>query len=620
VERLSSATAELAAGTRQAQGAAEALQQITKGLASSAVHATEAANQGLGAARNLDQNAKAGIASSKQLAENVLRIQDMAHHTRQEIMRRLEGVLQTAEENEQCAANMAELKEQSEKIGVIVQSVADIADQTNLLALNAAIEAARAGKYGLGFAVVADEVRALAETAAASARDITTLVSGIQEEVKTIGGKVQHNAELVRVGADRARSVTTSLEQMDEAMNLVIQSAEKIADNASLSINAVAAVVAKAQSVVGETEECGAATQQISMSTQEQARALADISGAAGELAMMARHLRSSTAPGYQAQEAAAAAEELAASVQECNASARQIAAAVEQLVGSAQQQVAAAGEVGQAFRCVGENAGTSAEIGKEMAAQILHLEEILQNNRVEVDEVIASVRNSAAASRQATQEASRLLDRAGQVDKIVDAIVNVTVQTNLLALNGAIEAARAGKYGKGFAVVAGDIRALAKQSSEAADKIKDMARGIRHQIRLVVGAIEQAASKAAVEVEKAEETMAGFQALLSQMDMVQTASAAMGQKAASAIKGGGGIADIGAAIGKAAGVIAGQAAEADRMAKQNAAGISQLAEAVDEIADVADGLRITGRGGPRSRPPLLVTLLPWMRRPRPLR
>ena len=53
--------------------------------------------------------------------------------------------------------------------------------------------------------------------------------------------------------------------------------------------------------------------------------------------------------------------------------------------------------------------------------------------------------------------------------------ISTVSIQTNMLAVNGAIEAARAGEFGKGFVVVATDIRNLAHDSSENADRIKDL-------------------------------------------------------------------------------------------------------------------------------------------------
>lgn len=57
-------------------------------------------------------------------------------------------------------------------------------------------------------------------------------------------------------------------------------------------------------------------------------------------------------------------------------------------------------------------------------------------------------------------------------IKEVTQIITNIAEQTNLLALNAAIEANRVGEVGKGFAVVANEIRDLAEQSKDAAEKI----------------------------------------------------------------------------------------------------------------------------------------------------
>jgi methyl-accepting chemotaxis protein len=100
-------------------------------------------------------------------------------------------------------SSMRDINESSEEVAKIIKTIDDIAFQTNLLALNAAVEAARAGEAGAGFAVVADEVRNLAQRAAESARNTSSLIEN------TVGK--------IRTGSEEVGETSTAFNQVAES-------------------------------------------------------------------------------------------------------------------------------------------------------------------------------------------------------------------------------------------------------------------------------------------------------------------------------------------------------------------------------------------------------------------
>jgi methyl-accepting chemotaxis protein len=84
---------------------------------------------------------------------------------------------------------------------------------------------------------------------------------------------------------------------------------------------------------------------------------------------------------------------------------------------------------------------------------------------------------NRMAAMDMSSSHLSSIADLAQRLDTIVQSIRKVARQTNMLALNATIEAARVGEPGRGFAVVASEVKALARQTDQAA---KDISEGLQ--------------------------------------------------------------------------------------------------------------------------------------------
>ena len=258
---LAAASTELEATARSMTGSAEQ----TNRQAGDVAAAAELASAGV----------QTVAAAAEELSSSVGEISRQISHSAQMTREAVEGARMTD-------ARVKVLAESAEKIGKVVELIADIAGQTNLLALNATIEAARAGDAGRGFAVVASEVKNLAAQTARATEEIGTQVGQIQsatrEAVTSIGGISRIIEELGGI----ATAIAAAAEQQGAATAEIARNAQETAhatDTVTRSIGGVS-------SVAGET---GAAASQVLGSASDLSK---QAEGLSGEVVVFMRGVR----------------------------------------------------------------------------------------------------------------------------------------------------------------------------------------------------------------------------------------------------------------------------------------------------------------------------------------
>jgi methyl-accepting chemotaxis protein len=591
-ERIAAATNELASSIAEASAAAEELKRTMDQIAAGAQEASSASEESL-AAFNLVGASLGRTQTNAELSlQKTLALQTLMLTLIGEVGNTVSSVSVAADRQAISVEMMTELEKQAANIGDIVKAVGRIADQTNLLALNAAIEAARAGKHGKGFAVVADEVRTLAETSERSAQSIQDLVRQIQSEVKTISEGINRSSDKAKEEVQKGKTVSTQLDQARTDMMVIINGAREIQSMVLEANKGFAEAEKGAQIIATAAEEQASGSEETVQMVQQQTMALSMAERASQDLSGLSEDLKNSTNISKSAEDVASAAEELANATQEINSAATQILTALEQISQGAQQQAAAAVQSSAAVIQIEKAAQVSEENASAAMNKGQALTELLKSSRANIDDLIQGVSSALEENIKSRDQIGNLEAVSRRIDKIVDAISTVSIQTNMLAVNGAIEAARAGEFGKGFVVVATDIRNLAQESAENADRIKDMVKAVQDQIGIVRRDLEEIATTAASEVEKTKSIVINITNAEVEMAEVQQGNVEISGAATQIAQALGdvkkGIEQIAAAAEQASQSTA-QAAEAGRQQLQMA---ESLSAAIEEVSSLADELQ----------------------------
>jgi methyl-accepting chemotaxis protein len=591
-ERVAAATEELASAITQSSAAAEELRRSMEQIASGAEEAAGASQEQLAATKRIIAN----LGTSRSRASDTRRqsegVQLVLTETALLITNSVRAIERNAERQAGSVQVIAELERRAAEITDITKIVSGISDQTNLLALNAAIEAARAGDHGRGFAVVAEEVRTLAETSEKSAQGIQSHAESIQKEVRQIAAAVTDGAARAVQETRNGTELVKKLDTQREAMNSISAGSEEILDTASQAERAATEAQRGAELVASAAEEQSAAATEAQTAIQQQAQALEQSQTAAQALARQAEKLRAGSAGAAAAEEIGASAEQLSASIQEMSGAATQIMAAIGQINQGSQQQAAATQQTSAALGQIEKSASLAKDNAVQAVQKVAALEKALREGRAAAGKLVDGVTTSLAATRSSLQTIVRLEAVGRNIEKIVDIVALVAVQTTMLAVSGSVEAARAGDAGRGFALVSGDIRSLARETSNNVDRIKDTVRNILDQIAVLRRDLEQVTASNELEVQNNIAVTGSLERLETEIaaltgtnkDIMEGAEAILSAVKETAA----GAKQIAAAAEEASAA----STEASTASAQQARGTEDLAASIEEIAALAQELR----------------------------
>jgi methyl-accepting chemotaxis protein len=183
------------------------LEEIVRSVKDTASSVADSSRQAGGSASQLSEGASRQAAATEEVASSMEEMHGSVEQNaeRAEETERIAGV--TEADARETAAAVSRAVESMGKISERITVIEDIARQTNLLALNAAIEAARAGESGKGFAVVAAEVRKLAELSRSAAGEIMRLSSSSMDVAREAG----HRLEVLLPGIQRTAALVKEM-------------------------------------------------------------------------------------------------------------------------------------------------------------------------------------------------------------------------------------------------------------------------------------------------------------------------------------------------------------------------------------------------------------------------
>ena len=147
--------------------------------------------------------------------------------------------------------------------------------------------------------------------------------------------------------------------------------------------------------------------------------------------------------------------------------------------------------QTSRSLNTIAHDTGQNADVVSQSAQEASKAARVVAQGVAELSFSIAGIAGNVSQQNDLADQATcrsvsggeavgGLSQHSQTIGEATRAIVRIAERTNLLSLNAAIEAASAGPAGRGFTTVAQEVKALARQASEAATEIDSFLKGVR--------------------------------------------------------------------------------------------------------------------------------------------
>ncbi|MBN2003574.1 MAG: HAMP domain-containing protein [Anaerolineae bacterium] len=324
INQVASAINEMARGTaQQIDGVSQTvnfviqMSEAIEGVARGAQEQAIAVNKSAEITHQMTLAIEKVASGAMESAQGSIQATELSRAGAETVTKTIKGMENIKTKVGNSAQKVEEMGQHSEQIGIIVETIDDIASQTNLLSLNAAIEASRAGEHGKGFAVVADEIRRLATKSAEATKEISRLVRNVQKTVTQTVQAMNEGVNEVTMGVGLANEAGQAIRDALMATEKVNRQMENIAVAAQQMDSSASGLVNAMNSVSAVVEENTAATEEMAANSDEMAQMTRNIASISEENSASAEQIAATV------EEVSAQVEEVAASVQSINQMAR---------------------------------------------------------------------------------------------------------------------------------------------------------------------------------------------------------------------------------------------------------------------------------------------------------